>query len=51
VKSKTDVSNFDKIFTSEAPRVTPPDDGGDGGAATAGDTFTGFEEGTGAANP
>ena len=27
IKSETDVSYFDTDFTSEAPQLTPPDDG------------------------
>lgn len=45
IKSKTDVSNFDKVFTDEKAQVTPPEGGGGGAAATE---FTKFEEGEGA---
>lgn len=44
IKSKTDVSNFDKVFTDEKAQVTPPEGGGGGAAATE---FSKFEEGEG----
>ena len=33
VTSKTDVSNFDKVFTSEKAKITPPDGGDPASAA------------------
>jgi len=41
VSSKTDVSNFDKVFTSEKAKITPPDGGDPASAAEA--QFADFE--------
>jgi RAC serine/threonine-protein kinase len=47
IKSKTDVSNFDKVFTDEKAQVTPPEGGFSAVAAQA--KFGQFEGGAGAA--